>query len=120
MVFWSSVKVTVTGVTSFNLAGAFMLLLLCPRISCAKYFCTQRTGLGAAWPRPQMEASVITWYEVFQGRVVPHRGFHQCGGLGRAHAARGALPTALVREETHHVQRGVAGPVVLAEHDDSG
>ena len=30
-------------------------------ISCAKCFCTLRTGLGAAWPRQQIEASIITW-----------------------------------------------------------
>jgi hypothetical protein len=28
--------------------------------SCGKYLITQSTGLGAAWPRPQMEASRIT------------------------------------------------------------
>ena len=30
-------------------------------ISCGKYLITQRIGFGAAWPRPQIEASPITW-----------------------------------------------------------
>ncbi len=48
----SSVKATVGTATSASRAGAFI-----QATSCGKYFCTQRTGFGAAWPRPQIDAS---------------------------------------------------------------
>jgi hypothetical protein len=56
----------------------------------------QRIGLGAAWPRPQMEASPITVRQVVQRVGIPHLGLHQLRGLGGAHAAGRALAAALV------------------------
>ena len=90
--------------------AAFIRLPPLPR---EKYFCTQRTGLGAAWPRPQIEASAITWFRSSSVRVVP---------LRRLASERAALsvptrqgvhwPQLSWAKKPHHVERGIARLVV--------
>src|SRR3954452_24702666 len=52
--------------------------------------------------------------QVGEGGVVPAWRVHQRSGLLGADTAGRALAAALVGEEPHHVQRGVAGAIVLA------
>ena len=75
------------------------------RRSSGKYLNTHRIGLGAAWPRPQMEASAITWPRSSSSSGVPPPRAHQLDRLLRAVAAGRALAAALVLEEAHEVER---------------
>ena len=71
-----------------------------PASSCGKYLTTQSTGFGAAWPRPQIDASRITCdSSSSSGRS--HVGCaDQRRRLGGADAARRALAAGLVARRT--------------------
>ncbi len=56
--------------------------------------------------------------QVFERGVIPLRSLHELRGLAGADAAGRALAAAFVLEKAHDVERGVAGPVLIAEHDD--
>ena len=77
---------------------------------------TERTGLGAAWPRPQMEASAITWRKVRKQLGVPIAGTHELDRLFRTVAAGGALSATLVLEEAHEIE-GHGLHVILVGQD---
>ena len=102
----SSVKLTV-GASSCAAFGAGDGVHACHASSCGKYLITQSTGFGAAWPRPQIDASRITCDSSASS------GRSQCGcsisveRLGGAGAARRALAAGLVLEEAHQVARRV-------------
>ena len=61
---------------------------------------TDSSGLAAAWPRPQIEASVMAADSFFEQRFVPGLALHQLDRLLRADAAGRALAAALVLEKT--------------------
>ena len=73
--------------------------------SSGKYFSTHNSGFGAAWPRPQIEASRISVRKLGQQRRVPRALLHQLDGLLGADPAGRALAAALVLEEPHQVER---------------
>ncbi len=85
------------------------------QISSGKCLATQRIGLGAAWPRPQIEASAITTESSSSSAWSHFFASMRCAALRGADAARRALAARLVLEEAHQVQRRVARLVVLRE-----
>ena len=62
--------------------------------SCGKYLTTQSTGFGAAWPRPQIDASRITCESSASSGRSQRRLLDQLARLGRAEAAGRALAAA--------------------------
>ena len=87
------------------------------RSPAGKYLITQRIGFGAAWPRPQIDASAIAC-ESSSSSGSSQRGARiSADRLLGADAARRALAAGLVGEEAHQVERGVARAVVLRQHD---
>ena len=91
-----------------------------PASSCGKYLTTHAIGLGAAWPSPQIDASVIACDSSCSSDWFQRGLTHQHDGLFGAHAAWRALPARFVGEELHHVKRGVARAIVLRKDDDRG
>ncbi len=88
--------------------------------SSRKCFSTCLTGFIAAWPRPQIEASLITCVSSSSKRLVPVRRGQQLDGLLGAGAARRALAAALVLEEAQQVQRHRLHVVLVGEDDHRG
>ena len=88
--------------------------------SSRKCFSTGLTGFSAAWPRPQIEASLMTCVSSLQQRLVPVRRRHQLDRLLGADAAGRALAAALVLEEAHQVERHRLHVVLVGEDDDRG
>jgi hypothetical protein len=87
--------------------------------SCGKNFSTDSSGFGAAWPRPQIEASCMVCASSVSSAGVPRpRAPSVRRRLLRADAAGRALAAGLVGEEAHGVQRRGARRIVLREHDD--
>ena len=86
--------------------------------SSRKCFSTCLTGFIAAWPRPQIEASLITC-AARRSSGSSQRGVgHQLDRLLGADAARRALAAALVLEEAHQVERHRLHVVLVGQHDD--
>ena len=96
-----------------------LIARLRPRVrsSCANQRSTERTGLGAAWPSPQIDASAIAAHNS-SSSARSHRGAAISSQRRlRALATGRALAAGLVAEERHHVARGVDRAVVLRQHD---
>ena len=76
----------------------------------------QRTELGAAWPRPQMEGVGHGHAEGLEQRLIPRGPLQELHRLLRPHPARSALPAALVLEETHQVPDHGLHVILIAQH----
>jgi len=75
------------------------------------------TGFIAAWPSPQIEASVMTLVSA-RGGSRPRRPLHDLDRLLGADPARRALAAALVLEEFEEIERDRAHAVLVGKNDD--
>ena len=80
----------------------------------------QLTGFIAAWPRPQIEASVITRVSSASRRASHVALGQQLHRLLGADAAGRALAAALILEEFEEIERHEAHVVLVRQHDHRG
>jgi hypothetical protein len=87
-------------------------------ISFGKYFITERMGFGAAWPRPQIEASAMAVDSSFSRSVSQRSLLHELDGLLAADPAGRALAAGLVLEELEQVDRHARHRVLVRQDHD--
>ena len=79
-----------------------------------------RTGLGAAWPRPHIDASAIATESSSSNGLFQLVAPHERHGLSGADAARRALAARFFGEKLHQVARGRAAVSLVRQYDDRG